>query len=304
MIKLINYRKNKLIYYNDNSFLINLNPEKIKDKLFKSVIKEINKKEYLKYEIEIENNKYIFVYKYLDWDSKFFNKNTFKIYTVLYENENPKGLVKAIRNFVKKVSLRNSYFYFDIPTEDIFLIQCICTAGFRLIESRLHFYYSFSNFKSLDRYKVRFADKNDIKNLRDTAILMRNNFDKYHADYTYSNNKADDYLGKFIENSILGFADFTLIPDDKKLPDAFLSANNPVKVFNYNIAKLVLAAVNNYTRKGWLKKLLYEVIVELKNWNADFLTTITQTANRPAIKVWLDSGFELYSTSHIFVKND
>jgi ribosomal protein S18 acetylase RimI-like enzyme len=47
------------------------------------------------------------------------------------------------------------------------------------------------------------------------------------------------------------------------------------------------------------------MINRLKNKNADFLTTITQAANIPAIRTWEKAGFKLYKVTNLYsIKND
>ena len=189
----------------------------------------------------------------------------------------------------------------NIPCEDIVLVQAVSDTGFRLVETRLNYYLSdIKDFKSA-QYPVRKANEEDIRILKKIAIRMRNKYDRVHADPSFKTEKADSYMGTFIEESIKGFADMVFIPDIAGVePFGFLAANNPQKVMGLKIARLVLAAVDNSNYKGWLFRLLSEVIYELKNKSTDYLTTITQASNRPAIRTWEKAGFKLGFTTHIY----
>ena len=92
-----------------------------------------------------------------------------------------------------------------------------------------------------------------------------------------------------------------LVPDVAgEKPFGFLAANNPKPVLGHNIAKLVLAAVDNSKQKGWLFHLLSGVIYELKGQRTDILTTITQASNKPAIRIWEKAGFRLGFVTHVY----
>ena len=83
-------------------------------------------------------------------------------------------------------------------------------------------------------------------------------------------------------------------------PFGFLAGNLPKDILGIKVAKLVLAAVDNSVEEGWLSRLLSEMIYLLKDAGADYLTTITQASNRPAIHVWEKAGFKLGFASYVF----
>ena len=181
------------------------------------------------------------------------------------------------------------------------LIQGLSQTGFRLVETRLNYYYTAFDEAVPPPVPVRRAVTKDIPALRDIAMRMRNRYDRVHADPAFETGEADAYLGTFIEESVKGFADMVIVPDlPGTEPFGFLAANNPEKVLNYRIAKLVLAAVDSRDHKGWLAHLLSGVIQELKKQNTDILTTITQASNRPAIRTWEKAGFRLGFVTHVY----
>lgn len=257
--------------------------------------------------LNIQGYKHHFLYTKLNWDSDYFNFPNYKIELVLYNHRDVKILKNALNQFIKKISvIKKAYFVFNIPSEDITLLQAISATGFILIETRLNYYLTNISNYNAKRYSVRKANNYDIPFLKEVAKKTRNPYDRVHADPAFSNEDADNYLGTFAEESIKGFADFVIIPNiPNKHPFGFLACNNPIQIFDKKISKLVLAAIDNTDEKGWLLKLLSEVIYELKDKNCDILTTITQSTNRPAINVWETAGFKLAYTSHIFsLKND
>ena len=137
-------------------------------------------------------------------------------------------------------------------------------------------------------------------------MKMKNNFDRVHADAQIDSSVADEYIGQFAYNSVMGFADFVLVPNiNDKPPFGFLAFNKPTDVWDVKVSKLVLAAIDNSKDKGWLYKLLSEAIYLLKDYNVDYLTTITQTSNAAAFKTWEKFGFKLGNATNILaLKND
>ncbi len=56
---------------------------------------------------------------------------------------------------------------------------------------------------------------------------MRNPFDRFHADPAFSQEKADEFLATYIEESIKGLADHIIVPNEPNVPpDAFLTAKH------------------------------------------------------------------------------
>ena len=92
--------------------------------------------------------------------------------------------------------------------------------------------------------------------------MMRNKYDRFHAESKFNLIKSDEFLATYIEESIKGLADFVIVPNEKNVnPDAFLTANYLKKdweIIGENISKMVLSAVSSETCKGWYIKLISE----------------------------------------------
>ena len=303
IINLENYNIKKIRFYSPFNFLREYTDEElINETIINPIEVEYKNKNINVIDIKIENYNHLFIYKKLDWDTNYFNFNNYRIELILYNHKNINILRKAINQFLNKISIfKNAYFFINIPSEDIMLLQALSTTPFVFIETRLNYYLDNISAYTYERYPVKKATIHDIPHLKKVAKKSRNPFDRVHADPAFTDENADEYLGTFAEESVKGFADFVLIPDiPDKNPFGFLACNNPVQIFDKKIAKLVLAAVDNTIEKGWLFKLLSEGIYKLKETNCDILTTITQSANRPAIYVWEKAGFKLAFTTHLF----
>jgi dTDP-4-amino-4,6-dideoxy-D-galactose acyltransferase len=295
-------KKEELLIYSPYNFIRNIDKIKlVEDTLIKPLLINIQNNKNQIQIINIENQQHFFITKLLDWDTNYFGFPVYKIELIIYNHQIKSILNKAIKSYIKHYVERNSYHFINIPCEDIMLTQALCNTGFQLVETRLNYFLSnLQNYK-INHYPIRRAGHRDIKLLSQIAIKMRNNFDRVHADPAFSKEIADVYLGTFISECIKGFSDIVLVPDIPGIkPFGFLAGNKPDDIIGIKVSKLVLAAVDNTVQKGWLFKLLSQMISILKEANADWLTTITQASNRPAINVWEKAGFKLGFTTHIF----
>lgn len=300
--EMLSAKGSELKFYSPYSFLREFNSVTLVDEtVIKPLLQDISKGLCEVEEVIEKGQKHYFIFKNLKWDSEYFNFSVNKLDLILFDHNQVNILNGAIQAFIQRVIKSKEYFFFNIPCEETFLIQAISQTGFKLVETRLNYFLpDIQHFES-PRQKVRKASIDDIAILKSIAINMRNVYDRVHADPAFSPEVADAYLGTFVEESVKGFSDVVIIPDIPGVePFGFLAANYPQKILEKNIAKLVLAAVDNSLHKGWLFKLLSEVIYELKEYSTDYLTTITQASNRPAIHTWEKAGFKLGYITHIY----
>ncbi|MFN2336738.1 MAG: hypothetical protein ABR560_07185 [Bacteroidales bacterium] len=251
--------------------------------------------------IDIEGRRTFFVWRLMPWDSAYFKRRIIRIDLIVPDHDSTDITGRAVSRFTGEIAGEGDYIFMNIPCEDLRLIQGLSRTGFRLVETRLNYFFTAFDVAVPPPVPVRRAVTNDIPALRDIAMRMRNRYDRVHADPAFEPGEADAYLATFIEESVKGFADMVIVPDlPGREPFGFLAANNPEKVLGYNIAKLVLAAVDARDHKGWLGHLLSGVIDELRKQETDILTTITQASNRPAIRTWEKAGFRLGYVTHVY----
>lgn len=308
MINLI-FDQKRLFYYSPFRFIKNLDKDSLTNKtVIEPIEKEIEKGLIKNIEITASGFRHSFLQKKLEWDSKNMGFPCYKVFQVLFTHQSFDILFKAIKIYKSSALKKNKgYYFFDIPSEDIILCQALTGNGFFLIESRLNYFYdNICEYSSKKRYPVRFATEADAELLKDVAIKMKNPYDRLHADFRISDKLADDYIGKFAYNSVLGYADHVIVPKIiNESPIGFLAFNKPIDYNGISISKLVLTAIDNNKHKGWLLKLLTEAVYLLKESNVDYLTTITQTSNIAAFRTWEKFGFKLGFVTNIFVyKND
>ena len=133
--------------------------------------------------------------------------------------------------------------------------------------------FHFQNFEN-ERFKVRNAKDSDIENLVNIATQNINHFDRVHADPAIDNIKADKYVGEYVKQSVLGYADLVIVPNEPETPpDAFLTGNYQKELWdqiNCNVSQMVLSAVCSTRCKGWYKKLISEMTYLFKTYDPLF----------------------------------
>ena len=256
-------------------------------------------------EVTAEGRPFVFLYEHVAWDSHYFGRPCYKLFTVLFSGKRASALIKAIGVF--KATLRrqeNCYCFAEIPAEDIFLIQCLNEAGVRMVETRLHYFKSDVAAFSGKRYSVREATKADAGVLAEVAATSRNAFDRLHADYAFAEQEADMYLATYAQAAVSGFCDYVLVPDVPNVPVAsFIAFDSLDSIFpgsNLCLVHARLAAVAP-ENGGWYVKLLSEVIFRAQKQNASLVKVTTQAANRSVIRTLESLNFSFGSLSHILV---
>jgi dTDP-4-amino-4,6-dideoxy-D-galactose acyltransferase len=296
------YRRPVLSFYSPYTFLRDVPPERFfAETVRAALIKEIEGQKSDVHEIRSAGESHFILLEKQEWESAYWNFPVFKIMAVLFRHDNYDILRVAINDFSKKVpGPGKSCYYFEIPPEDNLLIQAFNESGFRLVETRLGVCLADVQSYSQERFAVRRAVEKDIENLRKTAAAMRNPYDRVHSDVIFSADQGDRYIAEYAEQAVRGFSDVVLVPAaDDSPPDAFAGCNYPQDILGRKIANFSLTAVSNKTRKGWLKKLISEMIHILKEKGAEYIITNTQAQNMASLKSLESAGFRLYSVKHV-----
>jgi dTDP-4-amino-4,6-dideoxy-D-galactose acyltransferase len=291
-----------LKFYSPFAFIRSINDDKQVNLVKKSL------EQFIKHDLDFNHSKLSFYYKKLGWDTDYFGKPIYKLANILSPNASYQILCDGIKEFLNQDFFeKNSLINIEIPSEDISLIQALGENGFKLIESRLT--YVNDNLKKYDyrRFNAREAVQNDIETLMEVAKIMRNDFDKFHADQTFPQEKADEYLATYIKNSINGFTDYVMVPAEPSVPcEAFLTANylkEDWQEIGQKASKMVLSAVNS-SCKGWYVKLISEMTYHLRdNIGSDIIFMNTQSTNKAVIKTWESLGYKYGNCVHILSKN-
>lgn len=292
-------RANQLYFYSPYNFVRTIKPEVLLSKIEAELQSWQGSNK-----LVLECGGAVFYVQKLPWDTNFFQINTAKLAYVLHNLEFEQ-LVSASREFLQAAKQHEiEYLFAEMPPEDVFTSQALNLVGFKLTETRL--LYMIDNLRQYDyaRFDVRKATENDIPNLRRVASVMRNDFDRFHADPYISVELADQFLSKFVEEAVKGFNDVVLVPNAPGLPsDSFLTANimrSEWDTLHCKISKMVLSAVSSETNKGWYVKLISEMIYWLRNEGSEVIYLTTQSTNRAVFRTWEKLGFRLGSSTNLF----
>ncbi len=302
ILSLLDVRAEDLTHYSPYSFLMKTDTARLCRETFTGpLIQDICTGKARVTMQETEGKRTWFIWRELAWDSEYFRRKVVRIDLILPDHDSAETTGRAITGFTEKTAGTDGYISVNIPCEDLLLTRSMAHTGFRLVETRLNYYFDAFDRVTAPADPVRPAVPDDIPALREVAMTMRNRFDRVHADPAFTDEIADAYLGTFIEQSVKGFVDMVMVPDFRGVkPFAFLAADNPAEIMGFRISKLVLAAADNSEYRGWLSKLLSAVLYELKQRGTDILTTITQASNRPAIRTWEKAGFRLGFVTHLY----
>lgn len=301
----IDFRKKVLYHYSPLSFFYNADKERIFKHTIVDVIDNYKEDTDIKQiEISVNGHTHFFFLKYLPWDTAYFNIPTYKLTFVLYKHAVYDVLKQAVKLFAKDFFRgERMYCFSELPSEDIFTIQALNESGFKLVENRLTYYLNLIEYNYEERFQVRSASFDDIANLKQVARSMRNVYDRFHAESVFDIGKADEFLATYIEESIKGYADYTMVPSGEGVrPDAFLTANyltNDWDKWGIKVSKMVLSAVSSTNCKGWYIKLISEMAYHLRSAGADYAFMHPATTNRAVINTYEKLGCKYGKCVHI-----
>ena len=240
----------------------------------------------------------------LPWESEYFDVATARLLPPLFEDATVPALAEALAVALGQIEAAGIRSVFaEVPSEDVLWLQALGQQRFRLIETRLHYLHRDVEAFGAERYPVRLATPDDVPNLRRVAREMRNVFDRFHSDFTYPDDRADEYLATYVENSVGGFADLVVVPDEAGVPaDSFLTARVHRDLWDRldrRISKMVLSAVSSKTNRGWYQKLVAELTHRLREEGAQAVFLNTQSTNGAVIHTWEKLGYKLGRVTHL-----
>lgn len=268
------------------------------------LLAEIESGKTIVFETKGTDNRIIIIYQYLDWDSVFFDRKTVKIKYVFYDFPEFRSIMKAVHEFVNSILKdKNVHILAEIPSMDTNVIQALSGLGFFLNETRINYYLDITSFNN-KRFNVREALISDIDNLVRVSKEMKNPFDRFHSDPFYTEDHAKRFLGKYIEESIKGFADIVIVPNDENIPaDSFYAGKylkSEWKSMGIKASKIILSAVSSKTNQGWFLKLNSEMIYHLRDIGAQYVFFQTAAPNKAVIHVNEKLGYKIGHISHYF----
>ncbi len=240
----------------------------------------------------------------LPWDTRFFGYTVARIDQIVLSQppqiDTAKSCLREYAGWAQGRGVR--YLFARVDAAEVGAIQALCLAGYTLIETRHTYYCPLADYVQ-ERHPVRPAVAEDVPALQETARIMMNPYDRFHADPFIDPRAADALMEQWVKASIIeGFADLVLVPDVPQ-PQALATVRTFQKQWagwGRRMGQLTFGAVQP-SFKGWYCKLISEANYWLRDSaGADLCLFTTQAANHAAIRSVEKLGFRFGKAEHIF----
>ncbi len=231
------------------------------------------------------------------YDTQFYGFPVLKL--IFCENACAQTLARLM-DFLRE-NFSESYFYAELPSEEIAVLAAFGDCGFRLTESRLSYFTENFLPYSESKYAFRDAFSTESELLAVVAQKNGNSFDRHHAE-KYFREKADDYLAEYVRRSVIfKFSDRVFVPNTT-IPDAFMCVNQGFdKKTGTVCTRPVLSAVGASNR-GWHFKLLYSALHFGAKNQSEFAYMNTQTTNKAVLRNFEKLSLRYGTCKHLFGK--
>ena len=241
----------------------------------------------------------------LPWDSAYFNTPTYRLFTGLFgADAKPAQLKASAAVLCQQLAAKGSFYAFSVvPAEDVVLLQALTGAGWQLVETRLNFYCPTAAATLPAPASVRLARPEEAAAIGQVAAAARNNYDRFHADPWFGQERADAFLAQYAASAVVGAtADAVLLPNEPGLPvDSFLAISDTPAAPDLpgsGFSRVLLTAVGARNR-GWHLKLVAETIRRAAKLGFPTVLMTTQATNGAVFRTCEKLGFRLGSTSHV-----
>ncbi len=255
--------------------------------------------------------------RYLKWDSKHFGFDMAEIPFCLFLNQNYSAsqkiasvLLSKVINYSRNCHIRHLAVKVDPQHMDF--ISCLQRKRFKLVATQVVYYLALNSFKAVKKkysFSIRPYEKKDWLKM---SFLARQAFsqreywlDRFHADCSLPNDKADNLYLRWLENCIKKIeADKVLVAELDGQTAGFICfrINKDInKIFTVHFGQVVLNAVSPaYRRRGIYTALVNEALKWLKNKNVSLATIATQMSVVPVRKTWQNLGAHLGGAQLVF----
>ena len=170
-----------------------------------------------------------FLYTALLWNTKIFGAPVYKLFTALFtEAVSSVMFASAATAFRQHMHQQQAaYCFVELPAEDTKLALALGEAGWRLVESRLTYFYDEVTVFQHSRYRVRTAWPEEAATFGQISAVAGNDYDRFHADHWFSQEQGNLFLARYAEAAIDGYFDQVLLPDGSHMQvNDFLEIND------------------------------------------------------------------------------
>ena len=241
----------------------------------------------------------------LPWDSEYFGTPTYRLFTGLFaDTAVPSRLAASAAAVREQLAARGPFYAFSVvPAEDTDLLQALTSGGWRLIETRLHWYCAVADAMLPPPASVRLARSEEAVHIGQVAAMARNPYDRFHADPWFGPARADAFLARYAEAAVNGErANAVLVPNEPELPiDSFLAITDlhtDAAALGTGFSRVVLTAVGARNR-GWHQVLVAETVRRAATLGFEYVLMTSQATNRAVFRTCEKLGFRLGATSHV-----
>lgn len=244
-----------------------------------------------------------FLYTELPWDSQFFGRPMARLLAVLFGlKQSVVGLTQAVREFGAAIAATGiQHCYCEVAAADTILLYAMGSAGWGMIETRLHYYQDNLDALSEPRRSVRTARLEEAELIAGISTANRNPYDRFHADPAFEPVLADAFLGKYAREAVYGYCDEVLVPN-QSIIDSFLAVGYQeaeAKVVGIGLGRVVLTAVGAQNR-GWHRPLVAETLYRVRERGGKIVFMTTQPSNAAVVHNAQCLGFKLGSVTQLF----
>lgn len=265
----------------------------------------------MSYGIEIQRMG--FNMQYIEVKKDLFNSEVFRIEMGNMTINNDGKISDSIRVDVQKaiISARKEGYQHltcKVSTSDKGIVKALEENGFYLVDTAITFCFQFgkNQLRSME-YKCRLGDcqKEDLQELMRIAKESYS-LDRFHSDPKLPNDLCDEYYEKWIQNSVNGFADKTLVAYYDNKVVGFTTGKRRREEEYYD---LVLSAVDINARGLNIYTSMihymtnYVVNLAEKDSTLKGILLETQVDNYPVLRAWIKLGYTPYSSLYVFQRD-
>lgn len=240
-----------------------------------------------KNDILISKHSIKYYFKYLEWDTNFFNKTSYVLdlnQSILLEVD--KSLIEEIN-----IKLKDSFVTVKLPVnvnpETLFFLQ---ECGFYYINTEVVLKYNFTNLVNNNNSDILIERLENNFNLPYEKLGGVFSKTRFHDDVHIENKLADLLWVNYIKNFVPSDTHFIFVAKYNSNIVGAILVN-----LNNNIANLFfVGVVKEFQGSNIGKQLIQKVISYFSNYE---LTVGTQSTNISALNFYMKSGFSLISTT-------
>lgn len=230
-------------------------------------------------DIILSSNNSKLYFKYLDWDSKFFNK---KSYLIDFSRSKNLKKSKNLRKLIKE-NFKDSFVSMKIPTNKVELISFFQECGFKFIDEEVILKNSKIGNK-IDRADLVFREEKRELNFNFKELSSVFQFSRFHNDSKIKNRKADLLWEEHFNNFKISKNNRAFVVEKSNE----VAGTVLVKIDGNSATLFIVSVKEKFRNKNIGSYLISNTIQSLENYE---IFTETQVKNIEALNFYIKNGF-------------